>query len=275
MRTTATSIPCVVLVALAGTAHADPLTDFEDGTVAQVTVATVDTGGSRSASGGRLIEKHAGTADFDLAAADLGVDLPITLHLHGHEGHGGRIDYEIDEELREPVYLDRDHALTRITGRLSMRALPLPGTERAEVGNVYLAIDDRSVIVATGSWGSLEIPVTKLAVKGGILQPPLDRFDDRSETLICSGREATLHTFAVSLAGGARGHGALVQFHNEPGAGVLLPAGIVVAAGSSTTTITARIAPDFVGRARLTAAAGGVERAIDLEIHAARDCERR
>jgi len=168
--------------------------------------------------------------------------------------------------------LPAGHWLAHASGTLSAVALPLPGTVGTAQGNVQLTLDRASSLVAEGDWGTMTIAVTSLDLVGGVPQPPLAGFVDAGRGLVCSDRVATARRYTVWLGDVAQGRGALVQAAGPRAGGVRLPPGFVVPAGARAVTVTARIDPGFVGPARLTAAAGGVERVIDLVVHPHNDC---
>ncbi len=268
--------PFLLLLAAARTSHADAVADFTSGTAVRVAAATVDLGdGPRSSSGSAAIAKRSGTLDFTLQASDLGVTLPLTVHLRGSTRGGGWIEYTINDVYSPPVKLGDGHSVSSVTGHLYMLALPLPGRASHEVGNVRLLIAGASNLIAYGDWGKVPIEITKLDLLGGVAQPPLDSFVDPTRLVICSNKVASAHTFALSLVNVAKATGAAIELKTPRDAGVRLPSGIVVPAGRRSATVTARIEPNFVGRVRLTAAAGGVARSLDLVVHPLGDCPRR
>jgi hypothetical protein len=156
-----------------------------------------------------------------------------------------------------------------------MRAVPLQGTERPAVGNVRLILVKAGSLVARTDLGEVAIVIDQLAIQGGVVQPPLADLKDATGTTLCSDRVATYHDFAVALADLATASGAVVDLRAPRGAGLHLPAGVGVRTGRQSATVTARIDPDFVGRVRLTAAAGGVERALDVDVRPSGECPRR
>jgi hypothetical protein len=266
-------IPLLVLLAAAGTAHATPVDDFKAGTAVVVETATVDVGGGpRTSTEGRVIAKQGGTFDFALQASDLGVELPITINLRGTALADGRLQLDIDNTYSPAIDLGGGQSLSRVTGRIVMRALPVPGGELHDVGNARLQLAAASRLVAHGTWGSVTIAIAKLLLIGGVPQPPLDRFTNPSSSLTCSGGVATYHLLAVSLTGLATASGAAVELKGPTGAGVRVPGIVVVRPNRQAASVTARIEPSFVGRVRLTAAAGGVSRSLDVDVRPSSDC---
>jgi hypothetical protein len=104
----------LVLLAVA-TAHADPVADFRAGTGVVVRKATVGVGGSFTSTN-IAVRKKSGTLDFELRAADLGFDLPITLALHASSVENGRIHYVVDQTYAPPLDLGDGHWMSSITG---------------------------------------------------------------------------------------------------------------------------------------------------------------
>jgi len=260
-------IPFLLVIAAAGAAHATPRDDFQAGTAVMVVSSTVDVGnGPRTSSGSGVIAKQGGTFDFALRASDLGVELPITINLRGTALANGWIQFDIDNTFSPPVDLGGDQTLSRVTGRLTMRALSLPGSQRHDVGNVRLQLTGASNLIAHGTWGTVTIAIDSLHLRGGIPQPPLDGFINPSTSPICSNRVPTYHTLSVSLTGLASATGAAVQLDEPDSAGVRLAPIVLVRPGQRTANVTARIEPGFVGRVRLTAAAGGISRSLDVDV---------
>ena len=255
-----------------GTAGADPIADFKAGTAVRVATAIAEVGDGTRTSSSVAITKPAGTFDFTLDAVDLGVKLPIALHLHGKDVGGGWIEYTVDEVYKPEIDLGEGHWVSGVTGRLYLRASPLPGSLKHDVGNVRLQIARASSVTAHGDWGQLTIAIAKLDLFGGIKQPPLESFFDPSKTRICSGKEATKLALVVSLTDAAKATGASVELRGPSGAGVGLPGGIAVAAGKQSAIVTARIQPNFVGTVRLTASAGGIARPLDVVVYPSGDC---
>ena len=266
-------IPFLVLLAAAHTAHADAVGDFKTGTAVMLETATVNLGdGPRSSSGSGVITKRGGSFDFALQASDLGVNLPITIDLHGRVMGNGWIEFTVDNTYSPRVDLGAGQWLSRVTGRIYLRAFPLPGREKSEVGNVRLHIARASHLVAHGGWGQLTIAIDELTLQGGVPQPPLAGLADASRTVICSNKMPTYHMFVVSLAELATASGAAVELKTPRGAGVHVPSAVVVRGGRRSATVTARIDPSFVGTVRLTAAAGGVARSLDVVVRPPIDC---
>lgn len=269
-------LPVIGLLAAAHTAHADAVADFKAGTTVAVDGGVVDLGdGPRSSSGSGTITKRAGTFDFALQASDLGLEYPVTIRLRGVLLTGGLIDFAVNETYSPRVHVGGGVYLSSLTGHVYMRALPLPGRDRHELGNVRLVIARPSFVVARGDWGSATIAVKKLELLGGIAQPTLAGFTDPTTSLICSGRAPTHHNFTLTLSSLARGTGAAVQLDGPHDTGVRVPSGRVVRAGSRTATVRARIEANFVGRARLTASLAGVARSLDVVVHPSTDCATR
>lgn len=265
-------IPFLVVMASAAAAHATPIDDFRTGTAAQVESATVDAGdGPRTSTGSARITKAGGRLDLALRASDLGVDLPITINLRGLVLPSGWIQFDVSDAYAPPVDLGGGQTLARVSGRITMRARPLLGIERHDLGNVRLELAADSHLVASGTWGSLTIAIGQLSLLGGSPQPPLSTFTDPSTTRICSGRAPVYRLLNVSLTAPATATGASVELRT-PSAGVRVPPGTTVRPRSRTGYVRARIEPGFVGRVRLTAAAGGITRALDLDVRPAAEC---
>ena len=276
MKTHPLHLALLAVLAAGRTARADAVGDFQAGGVLAVASATVDFGGGpKTSPGSGGIRKQAGTLDLVLQGADLGVDLPITLHLRGTVLRDRQIAYRIDETFAPALDLGGGTTLARLSGNLYLRAAPLPGTATHDVGNVALRLAGRSALTAEGTWGRLEIAIGQLELLGGVAQPPLAAFVDRSGATICSDRVATTHAFEVSLSGAALANGAVVELASPFGAGVHLPGGTVVRPGQRTASVAARIEPNFVGTVRLAAAAGGSVQALAVVVHPYGDCGRR
>lgn len=268
-------IPILAVVASAGVAHATPVADFRLGTAVQVEVATVDTGnGPRTSTGSSRLAKTGSTYDFVLRAADLGVSLPISINLRGTLLTSGKIQFDISNTYSPAVDLGGGQSLSRVTGRITMRALPVLGIERHDIGNVRLELvpGASNHLIAYGTWGSNTIHIGKLDLLGGVPQPALSTFTDPSTTLICSGRVPVYRQLRILLAGNATATGASVELDELSDAGVQVPPQIVVRPGARTAYVRARIEPGYVGRVRVTAAAGGITRALDVDVRPSIEC---
>lgn len=266
-------LPFLIVMASAGVAHAGPVDDFRLGTAVQVETATVDLGnGARTTTGSGRLSKQGNSLLFSLRAADLGVALPITITLRGTVLAGGNVQFDVSNTYAPPVDLGGGQTLSRVTGRIIMRARPLLGVEPHGVGNARLELAGASQLVAEGSWGSVTIAIERLYLIGGIPQPPLSTFTDPSTTRICSGRAPVYRLLRILLTGTASATGASIELGHPEDAGVRLPSRTTVRAGSRTGYVRARIEPGFVGRVRLTAAAGGITRALDVDVRPAAEC---
>jgi hypothetical protein len=265
--------PVLLVMASAAVAHASPNDNFRLGTVVQVESATVDTGnGARTSTGSSRITKSGGSLDFTMRAADLGVELPISVDLRGSVLADGKIAFDIDDAYSPGVDLGGGQILSRVAGRITMRALPVLGIEPQDIGNVRLELAADSQLVAYGSWGSTTIAIGKLYLLGGIPQPALSTFTDPSTTRICSGRAPVYRQLRVLLTGAASATGASVELDELTDAGVHVPPTVVVRRGARTADLRARIEPGYVGRVRLTAAARGITRALDIDVRPAIEC---
>lgn len=254
-------------------AHADRIADFAAGTAIVVETTTVDVGnGARTSAGSGRVAKAAGALDFALHAADLGVDLPLVIQFRGARLPDGRIAYTVDETYAPAVELGGGVGVTGVSGRVIMRVISLPGAEAPDPGNVRLLLAAPATLTAHTSAGDVAIAIAKLAVQGGVAQPPLAAFADPGTAPICADRVATYRDLTVSLTGPARGTGAVVALTRPRQTAVRLPPGIVVRAGRTDATVRLRIEPGFAGRVRLTAAAGGVVQPLDLVVRSADAC---
>lgn len=276
MKARTTLLPSLFLLVTAHAARADAIDDFAAGTVVRVERTTVDLGnGPRGSTGTGELRKHEASLDLTLDAADLGVAFPIAIHLRGTRLRDGLLRYDIDDRFEPRIDLGDGHVLLGVSGRLLMRAQPLAGRDRPSVGNVRLVLAEGGQLVAHTDLGEVPIAVDALSIQGGLRQPPLARFRDPSEALVCSDRRPTTHLLEVRLAGAATATTALVALTGERGSGVHVPGGVGVALGSTTARVPVRIDADYVGRVRLTAAAGGEVRELVLDVHPADDCARR
>lgn len=266
----------LALLAAASPVYADPLADFVSGGGAFIEMATVDLAhGGRTSTGSKALVKKERSADIVVSATDFGFEFPIALRLRGTTLRDGTIEYRIDETYEPAVALGGNHFLKGVSGRLVMRALHLRGTERPEMGNVRLVLAKAGSLVARTDLGDISLPIDHLSIQGGVIQPPLAALEDATRTTICSARVPTYHAFTVVLADPAKATGAVVHLTAQRDSGVHLPAGVGVRAGSKSATVTARIDPGFVGRVQLTAAAGGIERALEIDVRSFDACGRR
>lgn len=259
-------------LAAAAPAHADAVADFKASTTAVVRTATVDLRGYASTEN-RTVAKAANTLDLTFKASDIGLSVPVTVHLRGTVAGNGRITYTIDDRYSPAVDLGNGQRLSRITGHLDATARWMPAIAPRDVGDVMLRlVGSSNVIAAQTSAGTQTIPVVTLDIVGGGLQPPLDSFVDTGAVVTCSDTVPTSHTFRVTLTDVSRGTGAPVELYRPFAGGVRLPPVIYVPARQRSVNVTAVIEPNFVGTVHLVAAAGGVPRALDLAVHPHRDC---
>jgi hypothetical protein len=264
-------VPFFVLAGV-HTAHADALADFQTGGSVRLSGATVDLGnGSRSSTGSVVIAKKAGSLDFAIQAQDLGVKLPVTVHLHGRPIGGDVIDYAIAETYSK-IDLGGGHWLSGIDGHVYVVARPARGSSKQEVGNVKMVLARASSVTASTDFGKVPIAITQFDVLGGITQPALESFKGAGPT-VCSGKTLINYRIDVTLVGYATASGASVELRS-PERGVKLPAGVVVRRGARAATVFARIDPSFAGTVHLTATAGGVERSLDVVVYAPDKCPR-
>jgi hypothetical protein len=266
--------PAVVAIGLlaARSAHADAIGDFKTGTTVAVQMATVDIGDGPRSTGGAAVYKPSGTLDFALSAADLGMNAPVTIHLRGYAGRNGLIAFVVDDTYAS-IILGPGYTLTRITGLVQMEATRVPGTAMPRVGNVRLRVLPGSYLNTYGTWGMQTLAITSTSFIGGVTQPALDAFVHTGDHLLCSDTVATTQTFALWLTDVAQRGGAAVDLVAPLGGRFDLPTTAIVPTGRRSMTVTAKIAPNFVGSVRLTAAAGGEQRSLDLVVRPRSDCD--
>ncbi len=262
----------VALVAAARLAHADPVADFKSGTTVTVRLTTADAGGGPRTNPGVQVAKAAGRLDFELQAADLGIDIPITLHLRGASVGSGRILYTIDDSYSPAVDLGNRQLLSRVTGQLLVVATSIPGADNQREGSVRLLSPDSSgYLEAYGSWGTRRISISDVDLIGGVVRPLVSFVDQRER--LCSDRVRTTRTLTVTLASAAPADGADVDLHSSPRGGVHVPPIAHVPAGRRSAPVTTFIDANFVGVVRVSAASGGVTRNLDLVVRPHRECE--
>jgi len=194
-------------LAAAHTAHADAVKDFSTGTKVLVDAGTVVVGAPRTSTSTRQIAKATNTLSFALRAEDLGLKLPIAVNFRGEPLGGGWIKYEIDDVYSTPIDLGHGHYLSRITGRVFMRAVPVRGADSQTYGNTRLAIAGLSYATAYGDWGQYMVPITELDLRGGVPQPALGDFAKAGGTVCSNAKTRTHYPFAISLAGAAKAAG--------------------------------------------------------------------
>lgn len=275
MKPSTLLLTSLLTVAAASTVRADAVADFRAGRAVAVDAATVDLGdGPRSSTGTPALAKTAGSLDVTLAAADLGVALPITLRLRGTSPRPGRVEFAINQAFNPAVDLGGGQVLKQITGRLVLTASPQPGSFAQPIGNARLRLAAPGRLTATGTFGTMAIAVEQLELVGGVPQPALAGFRDPSRTTICSDRVRTSRTLEVILASAATSTGAAVELSSANRAGVATPSAVVVRPGRRTSTVTVQIAPNFVGTVRLVGSAGAAVRSLNLTINPRSMCLR-
>ena len=154
MKPTLVVVTAILASAAASPTRADVLADFSSGATVTVGSATVDLGtGPRTSSGTRAVRKLPDSLDVTLSAADLGLALPITVHLRGALLRDGHIEYTIDDRYDPGVDLGAGERLQQLTGRLIMMATPVPGLATHADGNAWLRLVGPGSLDATGTWG--------------------------------------------------------------------------------------------------------------------------
>jgi hypothetical protein len=251
-------------------AHADPITDFKNGTSIYLRTATVSIGGNTGRSvDAVLIHKTAGTLDLTFKASDLGLPVPVTVRARGAVVRS-RIVFTIDETYSPRVDLGGGQYLTRIAGQLTATPSWDPGAPSADQGNVQLDLLDSSTVTAYGTWGTQRISIIDTHFAAGVVQPGLATFAPVTAR-VCSDRGATMQAFTVRLAAPARTGGAPVELQSA-GPGIRVPRFVIVPSGKQSLTLQAKVAAGFAGTVRLVAASGGAKQPIDVVVHTHSDC---
>lgn len=259
-----------VALAMARPGHADPVSDFKNGTALMLHKATVSLGETPRVTTAIPIRKAGGTLDFTLNAADFGLPGSVAIRLRGAVTRGGQLLFTVDNRYSPAIDLGGGLALSRITGVLNARAAWLPGDVSTGFGNVRLTFHDSSYFIAHGNWGSRTIKLTSTDVIGGLSQPPIEAFTTSS--LVCSDAVPTMLPLTVRLTGAARLGAAPIALES-PSHEIRLPRIAGVPTGQRSTIVRAKIPANFVGPVRFVAAGSGVTRTLDVVIRPRRDCE--
>ncbi len=195
MKPTLVVVTAILASAAASPTRADVLADFRAGTTVTVGSATVDLGtGPRTSSGTRGLRKTPDSLDVTLSAADLGLALPITVHLRGTLLRDGHLEYTIDDRYDPGVDLGGGERLQQLTGRLVMMATPVPGLATHADGNAWLRLVGPGALDATGTWGTMRVAVDRLELFGGVARRHLRRVRQlRRRLLLARGRRQVLH----------------------------------------------------------------------------------
>jgi hypothetical protein len=250
----------------ASPALADPFGAFRSGTTVRLRNATASTDANRRSTGGVSLTKAAGTLDFDVAASDLGIPLPITAHLRGEPIGDALVSYSFS--WSGSLVLDRAHTLTGLTGALYARFAPVPGT-RASVGNVEMdVLPIVSTITATGNWGRTVVSVEEASLDGGYPTVPLARYARTESSTICSSpRSSTTLSLSIEIGAAAPASGEWVFVKSANHRGLALPTVVFVPAGKRSATFRGTIAPSFAGTVHTIARAGGRTLTLDLAVN--------
>ena len=274
-------IGLVAMLAVPGAARADVTSDFQNGSSIFIVHSRVRTGSVATRRTGTRIPKPAGALSFTVDVADLGVDLPIEVHLEGKSRGGGLIEFTFDDAYPEVDITGRgDMLLTRATGSVLVRLATMRGADAPTChgidcgGNVYVNVVSGSA-TAYGSWGSTTFTIDEAFGVGGVPRPrlgqltppPPTRNSQGTYTLpLCSSSTPTIARFGIWLGAPAPEGGARIDVTTPS------PSTLRLAAGARSTVVGVKVPASFVGTLRVTAAAGGSVQSHDLVVRPASEC---
>jgi hypothetical protein len=255
-------------------AHADPISDFRFGTTLYLRSATANLEGNRTATGGIPLSKPANTLNFNVTAASIGLSLPITLHLTGTPVGGDLVRYTFNETFSPAIDIDgHGHLLTSATGNVYAKFSAVPGLQTA-IGNVLIeSVPGISFINATGDWGTKTIFIEGASFYGGFLPATLKSFVQSDWDPVCSDTVPVQVPLAVNLNNPAPPTGQWVFLTSAYHLGLSVPAIVVISPGKTSKVFNATVAPNFHGTVHLTAAAGGGQGTLDVEVGLHHDCD--
>lgn len=235
--------------------------------------ATINLDGNRTSTGGIKLGKPPGVLDFDIAAADLGATLPITVHLVGLKLANNLVQYTFNWSGN--VDIDgQGHMLTAASGVFLAQFSSVPGDQNA-IGNVEIdVVPMGSSILATGDWGTKTLFVDQASFYGGYLPATLSSYTtaDNSENCSSSTSDTPLPLIA-QINSPAPPSGQWVFLTSAYHQGLSLPPIVVIPPNKKIVQFNATVAKDFVGIVHTTATSGGGVATLDVQVDPEQSCQ--
>ena len=275
-RTSLLGVVAAASLCLARSGHADPVSDFQYASQLFLRSATVAYGSSATSVAGINVGKPAGVLAWTVNANQFGIpyDVPITLVLAQQTGN--ELQYVFNQTISPAIDVTGDgDMLTNLTGVATFMVTELP-SDQAATGDVLLqAVPGAgfSTVTATGSWGSVQIPIIEASFVAGYPPSALQSFSIAGNPQICSGAAPVNVLLNVTLDNPAPAGGQVITLQTSAHKDVALPIGVAVPANQTYTVFNATIAPNYVGEVVLTASADGAFGSIDLNVQASSVCQ--
>jgi hypothetical protein len=149
----------------------------------------------------------------------------------------------------------------------------IPGDEAASGDVLLTALPFVSFVNATGSWGTITIPIVEASFIGGYSPATLSNFYLASDAEVCSDIVPVTEELTVTLSDLAPAGGQKVDLSSGAHQYVSLPPYVVVPVNKNYVTFNATIAPNYVGTVPLAASANGVSADVYLEVDTNADCQ--
>jgi probable HAF family extracellular repeat protein len=256
----------------ARSAHADPVDDFSNGSLLMLDSGAVTLDGNHYSTGGLTLPKPAFTLNLGLAASAFGLNLPITIQLTGVKVTGNVVSFGINQTFSPGVALG-GATLTSLQGSILIQVSKIPGLRAGQPGNVYLSPLGINVLFAQGDFGTKQIWLDQLRAVGGVPQPSMaSLINPAPNEPVCSDTTPTSVPLSVWIASPAPTGGAKVDLASAAPAGVHVPFEVTIPAGIDNVTFTATIAPSYVGKVELSAAANGFISTTFLDVQPTSAC---
>jgi hypothetical protein len=232
--------------------------------------------GTTFSTGSWVLPKLPGTLDLWVPLATVGLAHPQVVHLVGHQS-GTTLTWTFDETLAPDLVSGSTH-IQRVWGQIVAQAQLIPGATPCAgascAADVQLTPGPGSSIQVSGCadtfvgcWGfSKSISVAGFLALAGLPRPQLTSLVVDLPASGCSSAGEVHAPGTVQIAAPAPASGAVVTVWSTDPVGVQV-ASVTIAAGHQTGSFTARVAPNYVGSARVTAAAGGFSQSVLINRH--------
>ena len=269
-------------------AHADAAHDFKNGTSLYIKYASAHFDDEFSNEAAVLASKPAGTLDFALPASAIGVQLPITLNLHGTILSSNRVQFTFNDSFGSGVDITgAGDMLTSADGTVVVQTTLMPGADGPQcdhtscIGDVYLDLESGTVN-AHGTFGNKVITideafgiggVPRAKIKGVFPPPPAEDAHGAYDLPFCTSSVKQHAPFLVELETPAPTGGTRVDFSWPAGGGVAFPNTVIVPGGKDAVTVDMTVGANFVGTVHVTAAAGGAGASTDFTVAPASACQ--
>ena len=259
---------------LARSGHADPISDYQASPQLYLRSATVAYGNATTSVAGIDVTKPAGALAWTLNAQQLGLpyNVPVTLTLS--QQNGSVLIYTVNQAVSPAIDVTGNgDLLEALSGSFTMVASAIPGDENSSGDVLLTAMPFVSFVNATGTWGTVTIPVVEASFIGGYTPVSLSSFFVATDAEICSDTVPVPVEMTVTLNSVAPAGGQKVDLQTGAHQDVALPSYVIVPPNKNYVTFYATIAPNYVGNVPLTASANGAFADVYLEVDTNADCQ--